>query len=55
MAEAIQELLDKEAIRTVIHRLARAVDRRDLAQLQSCYHPDAMEERSIGLARDSAP
>jgi ketosteroid isomerase-like protein len=44
MSDAIQQLIDKEAICSVIYRLARAVDRRDLAQLQSCYHHDALED-----------
>jgi SnoaL-like domain len=52
MPDAIQNLIDREAIRCVIHRLARAVDRRDRAQLESCYHPDAMEDHGalVGTA-----
>lgn len=52
MSNALQDTIDREAIRCVIHRLARAVDRRDRAQLESCYHPDAMEDHGalVGAA-----
>jgi ketosteroid isomerase-like protein len=42
---AIQELLDKQAIRELVARISRGVDRGDVALLASCYHPDAKEER----------
>ena len=44
MADPIKDLLDREAIRNAIHRLAGAVDRRDAKRMESCYHPDAMED-----------
>ena len=40
---ALQGLLDKEAIRAVIHRRARATDTGDVALSLSCYHPGATE------------
>jgi len=42
---AIQELLDKQAIRELVARISRGVDRGDVELLASCYHPDAKEER----------
>jgi hypothetical protein len=40
---AIQELLDKEAIREVVVRFCRGVDRDDVQLLSSVYHPDAVD------------
>lgn len=37
----LQALVDKDAIRDVLYRYARAVDRGDSALLRSCYHADA--------------
>jgi ketosteroid isomerase-like protein len=42
---AIQELLDKEAIRDVITRYGRGVDRGDVDLVTSAYHPDAVDDR----------
>jgi ketosteroid isomerase-like protein len=39
---AIQELLDKQAIREVIMRYCRGVDRSDAPLINSAYHPDAV-------------
>lgn len=44
MSDALQDLLDKEAIRTILYRLCRALDRRDRELMDSCYHPGATED-----------
>ena len=41
------ELMDREAIREVIHRYCQAVDRCDLAMLKSCYHPDGFDDHGF--------
>ena len=41
---AVQELLDKAAIREVLWRYCRGVDRRDADIVTSCYHPDAYDD-----------
>jgi ketosteroid isomerase-like protein len=40
----LQERLDKEAIRDVLSRYCRGVDRRDADLVASCYHPDAYDD-----------
>ncbi|HUJ65603.1 MAG TPA: nuclear transport factor 2 family protein [Acidimicrobiales bacterium] len=40
---AVQELLDKEAIRQAVLRYCRGVDRADEELLASAYHPDAVD------------
>jgi hypothetical protein len=40
----MQELLDKEEIRGVLHAYCRAVDRLDAELLRSLYHPDATDD-----------
>ena len=42
---AVQELLDKQAIREVTMRYCRGADRCDPALISSAYHPDARDER----------
>jgi hypothetical protein len=44
MERKLQELLDKEEIRSIICLLCRAHDRRDRATMERCYHPGAMED-----------
>jgi ketosteroid isomerase-like protein len=39
----LQDLLDKQAIREVIMRYCRGVDRCDAALISSAYHPDALD------------
>jgi ketosteroid isomerase-like protein len=39
----LRTLRDREAIRDVLYRYCRAVDRLDLALLKSCYHEDAYD------------
>jgi ketosteroid isomerase-like protein len=41
---AVQEMLDKAAIREVLWRYCRGVDRRDADIIASCYHPDAYDD-----------
>ncbi len=43
----LQELLDKEAIREVIYRFCRGNDRRDREMMQSCFHPDAIDDHGV--------
>jgi ketosteroid isomerase-like protein len=41
--EALQELLDKQAIFECVQRYARGIDRADVEMVASCYHPDAVD------------
>lgn len=49
----VRQTADRAAIAEVIVRLARAIDRRDKAQLDDCFHPDATDDHGIfkGTAR----
>jgi SnoaL-like domain len=40
----IEALRSEAAIRTVVLRYCRAIDRRDFDLLRECYHPDATDE-----------
>jgi ketosteroid isomerase-like protein len=40
----LRRLLDEAAMRDVLARYARAIDRMDWDLLRSCYHPDAIDE-----------
>jgi hypothetical protein len=53
-ATAIRELIDKEAIRTVLARFCRGVDRGDAQALETVYHPGALEKHGdfVGTAAD---
>src|SRR5262249_12563597 len=44
--QAIQEMLDKHAIREVIYRYCRGVDPGDVELLSSCYHHDAYDDHA---------
>ncbi|MBX3028070.1 nuclear transport factor 2 family protein [bacterium] len=46
--EAVRALIDRAAIHDLIMRYARGVDRRDLAQVASCFAADAAYEGSLG-------
>ncbi|MFG2657337.1 nuclear transport factor 2 family protein [Streptomyces sp. NPDC048425] len=46
MLSRIQRLVDKEEIRDVMARYARAVDRQDLTGLREVYHPDAYDDHA---------
>lgn len=52
--DAIQQLLDKQAIAEVLYRRARAGDRADAELAHTCYHPGATERHGEfdGLAKD---
>ncbi|MDT3445771.1 MULTISPECIES: nuclear transport factor 2 family protein [unclassified Pseudofrankia] len=43
-ATAVQQLLDKQAIREATLRYCRGVDRADPELISSAYHPDAVDE-----------
>lgn len=43
-AGKLADMLARQEIRDVLARYARGVDRADRAMLESCYHPDAIEE-----------
>ena len=40
----VQALLDRQAIRDVVLRYCRGIDRLDLELVRDCYHPDATDE-----------
>ncbi len=51
---ALQRLLDTQDIRDLVMRYCRAIDRRDLKQLEALYHEDAIDDHgafSAGPAR----
>ena len=41
---ALQALLDRAAIRDVVLRYCRGIDRLDLELVRACYHPDATDD-----------
>jgi ketosteroid isomerase-like protein len=45
--EMIRELWDRQAIRAVIDRYSRGVDRQDRELVMGCYHPDAIDDRAL--------
>src|ERR1700688_3971356 len=46
-AEAIQTLIDKQAISDVLMRYCRAIDRRDADLLRKVYWPDAIDDHAV--------
>jgi SnoaL-like domain len=58
--EQVRELLDRQAIADCVHRYARGIDRFDAELVESCYHPDAIDDHGdfvgpgAGLARWAA-
>jgi hypothetical protein len=40
----VQALLDRQAIRDVVLRYCRGIDRLDLELVRACYHPDATDD-----------
>ncbi|MBW8783789.1 MAG: nuclear transport factor 2 family protein [Novosphingobium sp.] len=47
----ISELHDKQAIREVIDRFARALDRQDRALMLECFHPDGLDDHGLFVGR----
>jgi len=45
--EEIRELLDREAIRNVLYRYCRAVDRGDYDLMKLCYHADGTDDHGF--------
>jgi hypothetical protein len=43
-AAALEGVVARDAIRTILSRYARGIDRADAVLLKSCYHADAIEE-----------
>lgn len=43
----VRELYDRQAIRAVVERYSRGVDRQDKDILLSCYHPDAIDDHGM--------
>jgi 3-phenylpropionate/cinnamic acid dioxygenase small subunit len=43
----LQQLVDEAAIRKVLVRYARAIDRMDWDLLRTCYHPDAVDDHGL--------
>lgn len=41
--EELRRMADENAIREVIHRYCRAIDRRQFNDLRSCYHPEGTD------------
>ena len=39
----LRDTVDKAELRELVDRYARAIDRRDMALLRACYHPDAID------------
>lgn len=46
--QKVHALIDKDAIRDVIYRYCRAVDRCDRESMKACYWPDARGDRACG-------
>lgn len=53
MEQALQELLDRQAILDCLKRYARGLDRKDIELLKSAYHPDAVDHH--GALGDFTP
>lgn len=43
-AAALQRLVDVEAVRDVVRRYCRGIDRGDLELVRTCYHADAIDD-----------
>jgi hypothetical protein len=47
LQQSLRELLDREAIRTVLYDYCRAVDRGDAELMKSCYHADGTDDHGF--------
>ncbi len=47
MVTTIDALLDHHAIRDVLYRYCRAIDRRQYDDVRACYHPDATDDHGV--------
>jgi len=47
VAAMVRTLHDRQAIRDVVDRYCRGVDRQDKELVTSCYHPDAIDDRGM--------
>lgn len=47
LTQRVEALVDREAIRDVLYRYCRAVDRADLELLKSCYHADGHDDHGF--------
>jgi hypothetical protein len=45
-AELLGQLADKQAIREVVLRYCRGIDRLDMELVRSCYHPDGVDHHT---------
>src|SRR5579863_8399880 len=43
---SMEELLDRQAIRDVVYRYCRGIDRLDMKLVRSCYHPDGIDHHT---------
>ncbi len=52
--DRLRTQLDRDAVKDVIYRLARAIDRCDKALLRTCFHDDATDDHGLfkGTAAD---
>ena len=50
----LDRMLARDAIRDVLARYARGIDRADAALLKSCYFDDAIEEHGSSFTRPGA-
>lgn len=46
-AEAVQALIDKQAVSEVLMRYCRAIDRRDADLMRKVYWPDAIDDHAV--------
>jgi ketosteroid isomerase-like protein len=47
LSPELQQLVDEAAIRRVLVRYSRAIDRLDWDLLRTCYHPDAVDDHGL--------
>jgi ketosteroid isomerase-like protein len=47
VSSLVRELSDRQAIADCVQRYARGIDRHDVELVQSCYHPDALDDHGF--------